>query len=137
MVRSRNGTSGLLRQILIIGHGRGHVLAVPRPLPYNPELGIRRLSPARPPETPAMHRFTFCCQCRWTARRLRIGDREGWRTHLFGRGAPGKPAFFHVTEFWVEHRLMIDGATPDIVADYKNMIRRENLDAMFAARTAA
>jgi hypothetical protein len=67
----------------------------------------------------------------------RIGDREGWRTRLFGRGAPGKPPFFHVIEFWVENRLMIEVATPDMVDDYKRMIRRENLDAMFAARTAA
>jgi hypothetical protein len=67
----------------------------------------------------------------------RIGDREGWRTRLFGRGAPGKPPFFHVIEFWVENRLMIEVATPDMLADYTKMIRRENLDAMFAARAAA
>jgi hypothetical protein len=31
----------------------------------------------------------------------RIGEREGWRTHHFGRGAPGQPPAFHVIEFWV------------------------------------
>jgi hypothetical protein len=67
----------------------------------------------------------------------RIGDREGWRTRLFGRGAPGKPPFFHVIEFWVENRLMIEVATPEMVAEYTKLIRRENLDAMFAARAAA
>jgi hypothetical protein len=67
----------------------------------------------------------------------RIGDREGWRTQYFGRGAPGQKPFFHVIEFWVENRLMVEVATPDMLADYTNMVRLENLDAMFAARTHA
>ncbi len=66
-----------------------------------------------------------------------IGDREGWRTQLFGRGAPGQKPFFHVIEFWVENRLMIEVATPDMVADYTALIRRDKLDAMFAAHAAA
>ncbi len=32
---------------------------------------------------------------------------------------------------------MIEVATPDMVADYTRLVRRENLDAMFAARAAA
>ena len=67
----------------------------------------------------------------------KIGDREGWRTRLFGRGAPGQKPFFHVIEVWVENRLMIEVATPDMVADYTKLIQRENLDAMFGARSAA
>ena len=67
----------------------------------------------------------------------KIGDREGWRTQLFGRGAPGQKPFFHVIEFWIENRLMLEVATPDMVADYTNLVRREKLDAMFAARAAA
>ncbi len=66
-----------------------------------------------------------------------IGDREGWRTRLFGRGAPGQPPFFHVIEVWLENRLMIEVATPDMVADYTNLIRRDKLDALFAGHPAA
>ncbi len=66
----------------------------------------------------------------------KIGDREGWRTRTFGRGAPGQKPFFHVIEVWVENRLMIEVATPEMVADYTKLVRRENLDAMFAARAA-
>ena len=67
----------------------------------------------------------------------KIGEREGWRTRVFGRGAPGKKPVFHVIEFWVENRIMLELATPDMVADYQHMIRRENLDAMLAARAPA
>jgi hypothetical protein len=48
----------------------------------------------------------------------RIGSREGWRTRLFGRGSPGEPPVFHVIEFWVENRLMIEVATPDMIDEY-------------------
>lgn len=67
----------------------------------------------------------------------RIGEREGWRTRYFGRGAPGKPPFFHVIEFWLENRVMVEVATPDMLAEYTRMINRENLDKMFADRAAA
>ena len=67
----------------------------------------------------------------------RIGEREGWRTKYFGRGAPGQKPFFHVIEFWVENRIMIEVATPDMVSEYTQMLRYEKLDAMFAGRAAA
>jgi hypothetical protein len=67
----------------------------------------------------------------------RIGDREGWRTRRFGRGAPGKKPFFDVIEVWVENRLMIEVATPDMVSAYLDMFQPAKLDAMFAARSAA
>ena len=66
-----------------------------------------------------------------------IGEREGWRTRYFGRGAPGQPPVFHVIEFWVENRLMIEVATPDMLAEYTRMIRYDNLDAHFSGRAAA
>jgi hypothetical protein len=66
-----------------------------------------------------------------------IGAREGWRTRYFGRGAPGRPPFFHVIEFWLENRVMVEVATPDMLAEYTKMISRENLDNMFADRAAA
>jgi hypothetical protein len=66
----------------------------------------------------------------------RIGEREGWRTSYFGRGAPGQPPAFHVIEFWVENRLMVEVATPDMLAEYTRMIRYESLDAHFGGRAA-
>ena len=67
----------------------------------------------------------------------RIGAREGWRTRYFGRGAPGQPPAFHVIEFWLENRLMVEVATPDMVAEYTRMIRLDSLDAHFSGRAAA
>ena len=67
----------------------------------------------------------------------RIGEREGWRTRFFGRGAPGQKPAFHVIEFWVENRLMVEVATPDMLAEYTRMIRYEALDAHFGGRAAA
>ena len=42
----------------------------------------------------------------------RIGTREGWRTKTFGRGMRGREPYFHVIEFWVENRLMIEVEPP-------------------------
>lgn len=67
----------------------------------------------------------------------RIGAREGWLTQRFGRGAPGKKPFFDVIEFWVENRLMIEVATPEMLAPYLALIQRDRLDAFFAGRAAA
>ena len=66
-----------------------------------------------------------------------IGQREGWRTQYFGRGAPGQPPAFHVIEFWVENRLMVEVATPDMLAEYTRLIRYDALDAHFGGRAAA
>jgi hypothetical protein len=67
----------------------------------------------------------------------RIGAREAWRTKYFGRGAPGQKPFFHVIEFWVENRLMIELATPDMVSEYTDMISFARLDAMYGRPAAA
>jgi len=67
----------------------------------------------------------------------RIGEREGWRTRYFGRGAPGQPPVFHVIEFWLENRLMVEVATPDMVAEYTTMFRPGSLEAHFGNRAAA
>lgn len=63
-----------------------------------------------------------------------IGAREGWRTKLFGRGMPGRPPSFHVIEFWVENRLMIEVATPAMAREYEACLPRSHVDAM-PART--
>ena len=66
----------------------------------------------------------------------RIGNREGWRTRFFSRGAPGQPPAFHVIEFWVENRIMIEVATPEMLAEYKGLIRHDTLDAHFNRQAA-
>ena len=58
-------------------------------------------------------------------------------TRYFGRGAPGEKPVFHVIEFWVENRLMIEVATPDMVDEYTRVIQREALEAAFGRHVAA
>jgi hypothetical protein len=53
----------------------------------------------------------------------RIGAREGWRTKFLGRGVPGQPPVFHVIEVWIENRLMLELATPSMVAAYAKTIQ--------------
>jgi hypothetical protein len=48
----------------------------------------------------------------------RIGAREGWRARTFGRGMQGRKPFFHVIEFWLENRLLIEIATPAMAREY-------------------
>lgn len=61
----------------------------------------------------------------------RIGKREGWRTKLYGRGAPGQTALFHVVEFWVENRLMLELAPEEMMDAYIELFQVPVLDAMF------
>ena len=49
-----------------------------------------------------------------------IGAREGWRAKTFGRGMKGHKPFFHVIEFWLENRLMIEVAPPDMAREYED-----------------
>jgi hypothetical protein len=50
----------------------------------------------------------------------RIGAREGWRAKTFGRGMQGHKPFFHVIEFWLENRLMIEVTPPDMTREYED-----------------
>jgi len=59
-----------------------------------------------------------------------IGAREGWRTKTFGRGIPGNKPFFHVIEFWVENRLMLEVAPPAMAAEYEDFIKNARIAAM-------
>jgi hypothetical protein len=63
-----------------------------------------------------------------------IGDREGWRTRYFGRGPAGKPAAFHLYEFWVENRILLEVAPIDLVEEYENVMQFERLEAIFRGR---
>jgi len=58
-----------------------------------------------------------------------IGAREGWRTRFFGRAAPGKPPAFHVIEFWVENRILLEVVTADLVSEYESYMQPENYAA--------
>lgn len=62
----------------------------------------------------------------------RISAREGWRTKFLGRSAPGQPPLFHVIEVWIENRVMLELASPSMVAAYANAMQFEVLDRDFA-----
>ncbi len=59
-----------------------------------------------------------------------IGKREGWTTRLCGRGAPGQKPLFHVIEFWLENRVMVEVAPQDMIGDYEQRLQFAVLDAM-------
>ena len=60
----------------------------------------------------------------------RIGTREGWHAKTFGRGMEGHEPYFHVVEFWVENRVMIEVASPAMTQDYQDFMRRMQLPVM-------
>ena len=59
----------------------------------------------------------------------RIGAREGWHTKTCGRGAPDRP-FFHVIEFWLENRLMVEVAPPKMAQEYVDFLKTAQLSMM-------
>lgn len=67
----------------------------------------------------------------------RIGKREGWRTKLYGRGAPGQAPLFHVVEFWIENRIMLELAPEDMMDGYMDLMQIPVLDDYFGHRKAA
>ena len=60
----------------------------------------------------------------------RIGAREGWRAKTFGRGMQGEKPFFHVIEFWVENRLMIEVAPPEMAREYEEFLKGASQSVM-------
>lgn len=67
----------------------------------------------------------------------RVGAREGWRTKFFGRGAPGKPPVFHLLEFWVENRVMLELAPSDLVQEYASFMQISRIEALMRERADA
>jgi hypothetical protein len=59
-----------------------------------------------------------------------IDKREGWTTRFCGRGAPGQKPLFHVIEFWLENRVMVEVVPQDMIGDYERRLQFEVLDAM-------
>jgi hypothetical protein len=74
-----------------------------------------------PPQTWPFHIFLSVPLDREAVER--IGTREGWRTKTFGRGMKGHKPFFHVIEFWLENRLMIEVAPPDMTEEYLSLLQ--------------
>jgi hypothetical protein len=66
----------------------------------------------------------------------RIGAREGWRTRLFGRGPRGQKPFFHVIEFWVENRLMIELAPETMIGEYTDIMGSSAYEGRVGRATA-
>lgn len=60
----------------------------------------------------------------------RIGTREGWRAKTFGRGMQGEKPFFHVIEFWVENRLMIEVVSPPMAREYEGFLKSARTEVM-------
>lgn len=56
----------------------------------------------------------------------KIGDREDWRVQVCNRGP------FHVVEFWVENRLLLELLPPAMASEYLNFVKPENLEVYFA-----
>ena len=65
----------------------------------------------------------------------RIGQREGWRTLRCWRGPPGHPCF-ELIEFWIENRLMIEIATPEMLPNYVALATTEAHDRFLSGRAA-
>jgi hypothetical protein len=60
----------------------------------------------------------------------RIGAREGWRAKTFGRGMKGQKPFFHVIEFWIENRLMLEIAPPEMAREYEELFNSRRTEFM-------
>jgi hypothetical protein len=59
-----------------------------------------------------------------------IGAREGWRAKTFGRGMRGHKPFFHVIEFWLENRLMIEVVSPEMAREYEDFLKNARTEIM-------
>ena len=59
-----------------------------------------------------------------------IGAREGWRAKTFGRGMRGRKPFFHVIEFWLENRLMIEVVSPEMAREYEVFLKNARTEIM-------
>jgi hypothetical protein len=57
---------------------------------------------------------------------VQIGDREGWQVQICDRGP------FHVVEFWVENRLLLELLPPAMASEYLEFVKPENMEAYFA-----
>ena len=56
---------------------------------------------------------------------------------LYGRGAPGEKPLFHVVEFWIENRLMLELAPEEMMDGYLDLMQLPVLDRFFGCEEAA
>lgn len=122
----------------ISGDAHGTMVEVyPADTTLLPGHGEEQVSGLRRQDLPATSPFHFLLSVPATREEIeRIGAREGWRTKLFGRGPRGEKAFFHVIEFWVENRLMIELAPETMIAEYTGMMAGAGTDMAHARVTA-
>ena len=66
-----------------------------------------------------------------------VGAREGWRTRHFWRGPSSEVRLFELYEFWVENRIMLELATPDMLPAYTKLTNGTAQRAILAAKSAA
>jgi hypothetical protein len=66
-----------------------------------------------------------------------IGAREGWRTRNFWRGPSPEVRLFELYEFWVENRVMLELATPDMLPAYTRLTNGPAQRAILAERANA
>ena len=75
---------------------------------------------AEPPRALAFHALISVPCDRATIER--VGAREGWRVRHFWRG-PAGVELFELYELWIENRIMLELATPDMLAPYVAIAR--------------
>ena len=83
---------------------------------------------AAPPQTWPFH--VFLSVPREADEVERIGAREGWHARTYGRGMQGEKPFFHVIEFWLENRMMIEIVSPAMAQEYKDFLRNAQMSVM-------
>lgn len=98
----------------------------------------QQVVPVRQPQAPDAVGFHVLLSVRTDLGTIeRIGKRERWRTKLYGRGAPGQAPLFHVVEFWVENRVMLELAPEDMMDGYMDLMQIPVLDNYFGYQRAA
>ena len=96
-------------------------------IPDNDDQVVFADNPA-PPQTWPFH--VFLSVPREVEEVERIGAREGWRAKTFGRGMRGQKPFFHVIEFWLENRLMVEVVTPAMAREYLDFLKGARTEMM-------
>ena len=103
-----------------------------------PGEGEEQVSGLRGQDLPTTSPFHFLLSVPASREEIeRIGAREGWRTKFFGRGPRGEAPFFHVIEFWVENRLMIELAPRSMIGEYTGLMGRAGAETARAPVDAA
>lgn len=98
------------------GHGTGIEVYPERTvIEQGPETEWGQFREAEAPRSLAFHALISVATDRETIER--VGAREGWRVRHFWRG-PAGVKLFELYEFWIENRIMLELATPDMLAGY-------------------